>query len=196
MASQGTQGKGRREKTDIGPDLGSQPRAEIVIAGLLVLAGAGVLLAAFQQSSGTPSDPLGPRGFPAAIGAALACAGAALFGQTVLASRRRELPTQDPVSLDESDEPDDGPVSPTRLLVISVATLAYVAVLPVAGFLVSTPIALAAIMGLQGGVARRTFVLMMICFPLAIYGLFTLLLGVPLPAGEIFVLRLVSVAGF
>lgn len=158
---------------------------DVVLAALLSLVGLFLIVVASDLPEGSANDPLGPRGFPLLIGVGILGCGVVLFGQTLL-RRWRSFAGGD-ISLEgEDSQPEEGPLSGKRIILAVLAMLGYVAVLPYAGFLLSTPIVLAMLMGLQGGVPIKSFLFMTIGFPIVLYGLFVLLLSVPLPGGVVF----------
>ncbi|MBA3309776.1 MAG: tripartite tricarboxylate transporter TctB family protein, partial [Nocardioidaceae bacterium] len=144
--------------------------------------GIGVILAAAQLKAGSTTDPLGPRGFPGLLGLGFLGAGVGLLVKTTLAGRR---PADDVVSVMDldDDEEDEGPANRFRLVVAALAVIAYVLLLPYGGFLLTTGAFLAVMIKLQGGAALRPFVAMVIGFPVAVFLLFAVILGVPLPSG-------------
>ena len=159
------------------PTRGRAPVAELLIGAFLVLLGAGVLLAAAELRGGNVTDPLGPRGFPTLLGLGFLCSGLAVAVQALRHSRH---PVTSPVV---ADEDDDGPALKLRLLLASAAVVLYAVVLPVAGFLLTTIAFTAGMIRVQGGAAPKAYVAMVLGFPLAVYLLFQVVLGVPLPSG-------------
>jgi hypothetical protein len=64
-------------------------------------------------------------------------------------------------------------------------TALYLAVLEPAGYLLATPLYLAALLLVQGGVTARAFVLTVLGLPAALYLLFAVAMRVPLPTGPL-----------
>lgn len=159
---------------------GRSPLTDVVVGGVLLLVGVGVLLATAQLRGGGPTDPLGPRGFPGLLGVGFLLVGIAVIVSSVRNARRAGAGE---VARDAGDEDDDGPALKLRLALASAAVVLYVVVLPVAGFLLTTAAFVAGVIWLQGGARTRPFVAMVIGFPAAVYVLFSVLLGVPLPPG-------------
>ncbi|MDQ3385158.1 MAG: tripartite tricarboxylate transporter TctB family protein [Actinomycetota bacterium] len=157
---------------------------DLTLGALLLVFGIGVILAAAQLKAGSTTDPLGPRGFPGLLGLGFLGAGVGLLVKTTLAGRR---PADDVVSVMDlagaDEEEDDGPANRFRLVVAALAVIAYVLLLPYGGFLLTTSAFLAALIRLQGGVGLRPFIAMVLGFPTAVFLLFAVILGVPLPSG-------------
>jgi hypothetical protein len=112
-------------------------RVDVALA--LVIAALGVvILVATQQIAKSPvPDPVGPRGVPLVIGGFFVIAGLALALRRLL--RWNQEGTMVPP---EGSEDDAGvpPGSAARAMSIWFASLVYVIVLPILGFLVSTPV--------------------------------------------------------
>jgi hypothetical protein len=150
--------------------------------GLGLVVGGGALFAASSQlPPGTTSDPVGPRGFPTLLALGLVGSGLAVAAQSWLAGSAKRAAPATELTAEEDDE--HGPLSPARLLGGILLTAAYVGTLQHVGFVVGTPLYLAALLWLQGGVPRRQFLATVLGYPLALYVLFALLLGVPVPGG-------------
>lgn len=158
------------------------PVTDLVLGGVLLLVGVGLLLASAQLQAGSATDPLGPRGFPSLLGVGFVGSGIALLAKAALVARHPAAYVAD-ADAEHGDEEDHGPAMRSRLLLASLTIVAYVLVLPVGGFLLSTPAFITATIALQGGAARRSFIAMVVGFPIAVYLLFAVLLGVPLPTG-------------
>lgn len=158
---------------------GGGSRAQGVTGGVLVLVAIVVIAWSWQLPGGTKTDPVGPRGFPVLLGLGILACGAALL-----------VPARFPAtSLDAGARSggaaadDDGPVAPGRLVGGIVLTGLYIALLERLGYLVATALFLVAVLTLQGGVPRRTFVLTALGLPVALFLLFAWLMKVPLPLG-------------
>lgn len=159
---------------------GYMPRREFAVAAFLVVFGAAVLAAASTIPPGVPTDPLGPRAFPMALGAGIVVcglllgAGRLLFGNQP--SRMGPLSDADP-------EEEAGPFSPGRLIGAVLATAAYLAVFEPLGYLLATPMYVAAIMLIHGRVAGRTLLLAPLLTTIVLYATFRFGLLIPVPAG-------------
>lgn len=129
------------------------------------------------------SDEVGAGGVPAGVGLVMMAASLALLVKTMVARARASAPQGDAA---QSDAPQagDGAAHPHRMALGLLAILAgYVALLPLAGYIVSIGLLVAAV-GLFAG-ARRG--LPLVLFALAtgplLWFLFQYLLQVRLPAG-------------
>lgn len=152
-----------------------------MLGALLVLVAAGWIVAAWGLPAGSAMDPLGPRGFPVLLGLVLAAAGVTLIVQ----GARRAAGG----ATDAAPEEDAGPFSPGRLLGALGLTGAYLAGLEPLGYLVTTPLYVAALLILQGGVPWRPLLLTALGLPLVLFLFFATLMGVPLPWGVLEPLR-------
>lgn len=156
------------------------PITDLVLGGVLLLIGVGLLVASAQLQAGNATDPLGPRGFPSLLGVGFIGAGIALLTKSALVAR---YPGAHVEEVEDSEDEDQGPAARSRLLLACGTIVLYLLVLPVGGFLLSTPAFVAAMIVLQGGASRRSFIAMVVGFPIAVYLLFAVLLGVTLPTG-------------
>lgn len=161
---------------------------KIDVALALGVAALGVFLVVEAQSIGRSPvpDPIGPRGIPTGLGIALLLSGAALALRRALRWR-----TEGPIVEPEGSEDDQGvpPGSARRGLGIWVVSVAYVIALPFVGFLIATPILIAAILRLFEFDRPRLFgrIPGLITYPVAFtavaYVTFAMILGVRLPLG-------------
>jgi hypothetical protein len=160
------------------------PITDLVLGGLVLLLGVGLYVAAAGLQGGSPTDPLGPRGFPSLLSLGFVGSGLGLLVRSVVAARR---PGGSVAEVDD-DEEEQAPIAVSRLVFASLAIIGYVLVaLPVLGFLLGTIVFVAALIAVQGGAARRSSIAMSLGFPVAVYLLFGVLLDVPLPIGMFFV---------
>jgi putative tricarboxylic transport membrane protein len=165
------------------PTRGRVPIQDMVLGGVLLAIGLGLYLAAAQLQGGSPTDPLGPRGFPSLLSLGFVGSGVALLVKSVLVARNPEAHVEEP-----DDDEEEEPLMLSRLLLASLGIIVYViALLPVLGFLLATVVFVAAMISVQGGAARRPFIVMSLGFPIAVYVLFGVLLDVSLPIGMFFV---------
>lgn len=157
-------------------------RRELAVAGFLVAFGAAVLAQAATIEPGVQTDPLGPRAFPAALGAGIALCGGLLAGTALLGPGEggRTGPILEPGAEAEAEA---GPVSPARLLGAVAATAAYVAVFDPLGYLLATPPYVAAIILIHGGGARRALLVAPLLVTVVLYGAFRFGLLIPVPEG-------------
>lgn len=161
-------------------------RRELAIAAGLVVFGLAVVGQARQIPPGVSTDPLGPAAFPIALGCAIAICGA-LLGAATLAFRGR--PALDTAVLADATPDDDsataptGPFSPARLIGAIAATAAYLAVFTRLGYLLSTPLYVAAIMRIHGGATSRSLLIAPVLVTAALYATFRFGLLIPVPDG-------------
>jgi putative tricarboxylic transport membrane protein len=157
-------------------------RRELAVGAFLVAFGGAVLALAWTIEPGVQTDPLGPRAFPAALGAGIALCGVLLAGTALLGTGEegRTGPILEP---GPEGETEAGPISPARLFGAIAATAAYVALFAPLGYLLATPPYVAAIILIHGGAARRA---LFIAPPLVtglLYGAFRFGLLIPVPEG-------------
>lgn len=153
---------------------------EVFVAGGLITLG--VLVMALAQStisSGVQTDPLGPRAMPIALGGGMALCGLLLLAGRVI------RPAPRPILLAEgpSESDDAGPFSVGRLVAVIVATALYVASFEPVGYLLTTPVYVAALLLIHGAVPRRAMLAAPFVIAVALYAGFRLGLNVPLPGG-------------
>jgi putative tricarboxylic transport membrane protein len=155
-------------------------RRELGAAAFLIAFGALVVAITLGTiGSGVQTDPLGPRAMPLAVGGGIALCGVLLLvGAALGTGRRAALLAEGP-----GEEEDPGPVSPSRLAGAVLATAIYVAVFETLGHLLATPLYVAALLLLHGGVPRRALLAAPVLVGLALYAGFRLGLNVPLPGG-------------
>jgi len=154
-------------------------REVIVASGLVALGALIAALALNTISLGVQTDPLGPRAMPVALGGGMALCGLLLLaGKFVRPATRPVLLLEGP-----SDSEDAGPFSPSRLVAVIVATAIYVAAFEPLGYLLATPLYVAALLLIHGAVPRRALLAAPILITVALYAGFRLGLNVPLPGG-------------
>ncbi len=159
-------------------------RREVAVAAFLVAFGCGVIALARQIGPGIPTDPLGPQAFPTALGAGITLCGLLLAASTLL-FRGRQGPAG-PLSRADPEEDmggEAGPFSPARLVAAVVATAAYLAVFEPLGYLVATPLYVAAVMLVHGGAGRRALLIAPLLVTAVLYATFRFALLIPVPRG-------------
>jgi putative tricarboxylic transport membrane protein len=156
-------------------------RRAVVLGGLVLLGGLAVARAALELPAGTASDPLGPRGFPLLLGAGLAACGAVLAA----ASLRSSVPDTAVSTGVTPDDEERAPYSWPRVSGAIAASVAYVLALIPLGALFATMAYALALLLLQGRTSRREAAAVAVAFPLFVYFLFDVVLGVPLPGGPL-----------
>lgn len=141
-----------------------------VAGGLLLLLAGAVALAARGFVVGFPADPVGPRAFPLLAAAILALGGLRLVFRP-------------------APDPDWPPRGDARRLALAAGTLAvYPVLLPFLGFVATTGLVVTALSLLFGGPPVRS-VGAAFLFAGGLYLLFVYALGVPLPVGNLFLVR-------
>jgi putative tricarboxylic transport membrane protein len=157
-------------------------RRDAGVAATLVLLGLAVVGLALRVEPGVQTDPLGPRVFPLALGAAIALCGlllgvAALLGDGWTASAALFVESAD----DDSGEGES--LSPWRLAGAIVATAAYLVAFERLGYLLATPGYVVGILLLQQGIRVRALLTAPVLVTLALYGAFRFGLLIPVPDG-------------
>jgi putative tricarboxylic transport membrane protein len=165
------------------PDARARLR-EGLIAAALVAGGAFVMAQARQLPLGVQTDPLGPRFFPFWLGAGTAACGL-LLAAGVLVGRDRLPRFGSTLMADVSEEEEEpgAPFSLGRLLAAAAVTGLYVAAFEPVGYLLATPVYVAAIALIHGGTGRRALLLAPAIVTAVLYLSFRFALFVPLPPG-------------
>ncbi len=160
---------------------GDLRRGELTIAAVLVALAVVIVLLTLGIGPGVPTDPLGPRAFPLALAGAIGLCGL-LLAVTALAPG--SLAGAAPLLVEDGGEdPGPGDFSPGRLVAAVVATAAYVAAFEPLGYLLATPLYLAAILLVHGGASRQALWTAPVLVTAAFYAAFRFGLLVPVPDG-------------
>ncbi|WP_424467949.1 tripartite tricarboxylate transporter TctB family protein [Pseudoclavibacter helvolus] len=153
---------------DAAPDSrpASRRRELLIAAGVIAVGGASIALA-FAVVPATGGDPFGPRWWPTVLGAAIALLGVLLVG---VAIRKPDAPSED---------------APTkrglvRMLLMLAAIAAYGVAWYYVHFVVVTLLLAAGLTYVLGGRGWRDLILFPVIVTVVLYGVFGLLLGVPL----------------
>lgn len=156
-------------------------RREIAIAVFLAAFGGIVIALSGKIESGVYTDPLGPRVFPYALGVGIALCGL-LLGIGALI---RWQPEHAGFLSDAggAEEVESGPFSPTRLAGAVGATAIYVAAFEPVGYLIATPLYVAAILLIHGGAPQRTLIVAPVVITTVLYLTFRFALRIPVPNG-------------
>jgi putative tricarboxylic transport membrane protein len=155
-------------------------RREIAVAVFLAAFGGVVIALTGKIESGVYTDPLGPRVFPYAVGVGIAVCGL-LLGVGALF---RWQPEQAGFLSDAAEEEvERGPFSPTRLVGAVGATAIYVAAFEPVGYLIATPLYVAAILLIHGGAPQRTLIVAPAVITTVLYLMFRFALRIPVPSG-------------
>lgn len=132
------------------------------------------------------ADEVGAAGVPSAVGALLMLASATLLIKGSLAARKSAGAEPSDGTAKESGVPA-GTGSKWRADKLALALLAvlvaYVLILPLAGYVLSIGLLIAAVAWLVGARAPRTVALSALGGALGLYGLFTVLLQIRMPPG-------------
>ncbi|RUM96988.1 hypothetical protein EET67_15745 [Pseudaminobacter arsenicus] len=165
---------------------------ELVGGVLAILLGAGYLAMALQIQPSSLDDAIGPAGLPRVLGTAMVLLGIVLSVQALLAERRRRRSLAAGKAADTAAEDDEageiergglgGIARAGGLLAIGIG---YLLIVRTAGY-VPAVAALIIAAALYGGAALtwRVFAIG-IAGAVFYYLLFVLVLGIPLPAGEL-----------
>ncbi len=159
----------------------ARTRREFGVAAFLVIFGGAVLAVARGIPPGVPTDPLGPAAVPMTLAAGIMVCGILLgAGQLVFGAQPARM---GPLSDAEPEEAETGPFSPARLAGAVLATAAYLAGFESLGYLVATPLYVATIMLIHGGVARRSLLVAPLLTTVVLYATFRFGLLIPVPPG-------------
>lgn len=157
-------------------------RRELAVAAFLVAFGGAVILLARGIWPGVPTDPLGPRAFPIALGAGILLCGL-LLGAAVLLFRGVPERTGAFIESGPAEEEEAGPFSPVRLVGAVIATGAYIAAFEPIGYLLATPVYVLAIALIHGATPRRALLVAPLFTTVALYVAFRFGLRIPVPEG-------------
>jgi len=157
-------------------------RRELAIAAFLVAFGGAVVAGSRTIEPGVHTDPLGPRAFPMALGAAIVLCGL-LLGAVALVFRGQPGRTGPLANEGPDEEAEAGPFSPARLLGAIVATGVYIAAFDRLGYLLATPPYVAAILLIHGGAPRRALLIAPLLLTILFYATFRFGLLIPVPGG-------------
>jgi ABC-type sugar transport system permease subunit len=151
---------------------------DLAFAIIVAMYGLGLIGLTSMQEAGMAFDSLGPRGLPYATGAVLL-----LIGGLLVFHRVRHW--SEPVTEEGAPDEIGYPASFWRAAAVAGVTFGYVALLPILGFLLATPLYL--VVGLKvldrGG--WKTLVLVPLLFTVVMYAIFSQALTIPLPVGPL-----------
>lgn len=156
----------------------------IDLAGSLMIVALGVFVLAVAFSYPPPKvvfDAIGPMGFPTAIGAFLVVGGLVQSARTGLYIRKYGKWSPEEGVADEPEHP----TSKWRALLFIVGCFVFLSLMHPLGFLISMPLAITAALWAMGYGPWVRRVLVAVVFTLIAFGVFALVLRVPLPAGPI-----------
>jgi putative tricarboxylic transport membrane protein len=153
-------------------------RADLWLAATIIVVAAIYLRVDFALPSARIGDPLGPKAFPALVGGGLILSGLLLVLETWSKRRRLQETRVEPRSRDQRH---------VALVLVGmiVWTGIYYYVFETLGYPIATPIFLLGLLSYFNRGRYVTNVLVAVCFTAAVYLLFSILLGVPLPTGPL-----------
>lgn len=158
-------------------------RIDLAIGLLVIAFGAFVLVTASHiRPTGPVVDPIGPRGFPYMVGIFFLVGGC--FG----VAKRLSTWRSDAGPLVESDgEPDEAgvPASATQAWSIMAASVLYVITLPIAGYIIGTPLYVAFALNRMQVKSWPTIAATALVYTVLTYILFAHYMGVNLPVGPL-----------
>ncbi|MBI2755958.1 MAG: tripartite tricarboxylate transporter TctB family protein [Chloroflexi bacterium] len=157
-------------------------RVDLSIAVVLVVAGLAWLYGASLIRRTESVDPIGESGFPIALGLLFVVGGLIIAVRVALSLRRSHQPAADGV--DNTDE-DAHPVSAKRPLLIWGACALWVLALEPIGFLLATPLLLAAELWLLEFRRPIPLVSVALVTTIALFVILDILLKVSLPVGPL-----------
>jgi putative tricarboxylic transport membrane protein len=128
-------------------------------------------------------DPLGPKAFPALVGGGLILSALLLLFETWNKRKALAGTTEAPRS-PETPKGDEKALIPVMIGMVAWSALYYFVFEPV-GYLLATPVFLFGLLSYFNPRRYLTNVLVALGFTATVYLLFSILLGVPLPAGPL-----------
>jgi putative tricarboxylic transport membrane protein len=155
-------------------------RVDLAVAVCVVALGIFVLVTAQGIKPASVPDPIGSKGGPTFVGLALIVGGLALIGRRLM--RWRGEATIVPPDGVEDDPGVEAGYAP-RAISIWVASVVYVLLLPFAGYLVATPIFVAAVLLLFSVRSWPMILGVSAGFTIPVFLLFAEFLNVRLPTG-------------
>lgn len=158
-------------------------RVDLAI-GFVVIAFAIVVLvfSGHIRPTGPVVDPIGPRGFPYFIGTMLLLSGAAnVYGQL------RRWEQGGPTMVETDGEPDEPgvPASSLQALAVIAASFAYVLAMTRVGYLIATPVYVAAALWVMRLRSWRTLILTAAIYSIVTFLIFAVAMRVNLPLGPL-----------
>jgi putative tricarboxylic transport membrane protein len=153
-------------------------RADLWLAITVIVVAAIYLHADYGLRKASLGDPLGPKAFPALVGGGLILSAILLVFETWRKRRALEAKNIEPRGKDDKH---------VALLLVGmiVWTGLYYYVFETVGYPIATPIFLFGLLSYFNTGRYVTNVLVAVCFAAAVYFLFSILLGVPLPTGPL-----------
>lgn len=173
------QGEERARKT--GSSNFMEKSKDVGVAIGVVVIGVVFLTSALMLPPGSIRAPIGPSGIPAAVGILLVIGGVALALRRVISWHR----TPATVPNEGSADLERYPSSFIRVVLIWAVCLVYAILLPWVGFVLLTPVLIAALLWILSFRRIRDVVIIAISATVVMYVLFDILLAVRLPHGPL-----------
>jgi putative tricarboxylic transport membrane protein len=156
-------------------------RKDLVVAAAVALLGLAIVVLGTQVNLGRVRDPIGSRTLPVVVGALIVAGGAFLAGRRLV--RWRSEPDVVPAE-GTVDEPDV-PASTGRSMLVWALCFGYALLLQSVGFLILTPVLLAALLWIMGVRQPVRLGIVTLGAVAVIFGVFDVVLGVRLPLGPL-----------
>jgi len=157
-------------------------RGDLAFAAVVVLYGVALVVATALQEPGPQFDPLGKQGLPYATGVLLMIAGGALALRR-LRTWRSETSN---IVYQEGVEDEEGyPASVFGPILVGAVLAAYAISLPFVGYLISTPIVMAAGLWILDRRQPALLVGLPFGFTVVVFLVFSQVLSVPIPVGPL-----------
>jgi putative tricarboxylic transport membrane protein len=149
---------------------------------VIVFAVAILVFTGHIRPTGPVVDPIGPRGFPYLLGGVMLVAGIVnVLGQV----RRWKRSGATMVPTDGEPDETDVPASGAQAFALMAVTFAYVAILTRVGYVIATPVYVAAALWLMRLRSTKTIVLTAVGYTLVTFVIFAVAMRVSLPLGPL-----------
>ncbi len=125
-------------------------------------------------------DPLGPEGYPRIM--AIGIGATAVMLLALQLRKWRKIPGRTFPPEGEADDPGV-PVSHTRVVLLVLTVFLYLMVMPYIGYLLATPLFVAAVLRVTGVRKIKRLVAVPLAFTLVLYTIFGILARIRLPMG-------------
>ncbi len=159
-----------------------EAKADWIWGLIWVAVGAFVLIYSAPYASVKSLDPVGPAYLPRILGVGIVLLGSGMFLESYL-KYRKELAEKETEKA-EAEEPSS-PGGAMRIVLSAVSAIVYLTLMEPLGFIIATPVFIAAIMLIYGDRNRKRLLLMSLGFTAGLYATFALGLKVLLPLGFI-----------
>jgi hypothetical protein len=156
-------------------------RKDLAVAAAIAALGLAIVILGMQVSLGRIRDPVGSRTMPVLTGVLILAGGLFLAGRRLMRWRREGVI----VPAEGSQDEPEVPASTLRSMSVWALCFGYVLLLSRLGFLILTPILLAALLWIMKVRSPLRLGLVTVGAVAAIYVLFDLAFGVRLPLGPL-----------